>query len=99
MPHELHHSDKQTLRHAVRRVLATRAGTALSARQIVNRAAQEVDFKIDDDDVLAALAVLTTMLPPQTVERKDELGPGSYFQATAAGILAYEREGRKRPPG
>lgn len=93
MPHELNPEERQNLRHAVRRVLAARAGNALSPRQIVNRAAQEVDFKIDDDDVLAALAILGTLQPPQTTEHHDALGPGRYFQATAAGILAYEREG------
>jgi hypothetical protein len=93
---ELTLQQKENLRHVVLSVLALRAGSALTARQILNRAAQEVDFPITEDQVCHAVGVLAGIDPPLAKLENDELGSTIYWQATGAGVLADERQEARR---
>ena len=81
----------ESLRLAAREVLATRPGIALDARGIRRRIEQDqlVDFRFTDDELRAALAVLIALR--QAGVEHGPLGATEHFQATAEGILAFER--------
>lgn len=81
----------EALRFAARETLAARAGVALDLRGIRRRIDQEklVDFTYTDDDLRAALAVLISLR--QVAVSHSTLGATEHFQATAEGILAFER--------
>jgi hypothetical protein len=81
----------ESLRHAVREVLATRPGAALDAAGIARRVRKDalVDFPFDDGDLLAALDFLRGLDQAQWAH--DGLGATKYWQITSAGTLAFER--------
>lgn len=81
----------ETLRHLCLEILAARAHMALSRRAIRRVAAAEVDFKFTDDELDAAFTLLKDM--GFVRKEPDPLGATEYWQATGAGVLAYERGG------
>lgn len=83
--------EKEDLRHACLSVLACRHPAALPVRAIRRKAADEVDFKIEDDDVAAACQFLVALTPPLARVAPDPLGSTQYFVATPEGVLVIER--------
>lgn len=83
--------DRESLRHAVREVLATRPGAALPVSGIRRRIAQDhlVDFDFDDHEIRSALTLLEGL--EQVIVARDSLGATEYFRASAIGILKHER--------
>jgi hypothetical protein len=84
-------SDNEQLRLAVRDVLYNRQGTALPARGICRRVANELDFKCTLEEVEAALEFWKSQEHPQVLFDYDEAGATKWFRITAAGILSKER--------
>jgi hypothetical protein len=83
--------EKELLRHAVLECLAARHPAALPVAGVTRRVAQEVDFKVDQGDVHAALVILREK---ELVRYQlDELGSSQWWCATAAGVLQIERIG------
>lgn len=87
----LNPGQNEQLRHAAREVLAARPGASLDLRGIRRRIDKDklVDFKFEDADLRAALSFLLGLEHISTT--RDSLGATEYFQATTAGILAFER--------
>lgn len=81
--------EREELRYAVRAYLAERPAAAFQSSTIARALHQE--HGCTEADVQAALLFLHDLGHVKTVER--ELGTTVYWQATAKGILAYEREG------
>ena len=88
--------DKQILRHIVLAELAIRVGSAFTARQVQFRAAMSTPFQITEDDVLQALRFHEHLTPPHVKSEPDAYGTSIFFYATAAGVLAAEREQAKQ---
>ncbi|MGC3991619.1 MAG: hypothetical protein QM796_18410 [Chthoniobacteraceae bacterium] len=74
-------------RHEALRWLAERSPLAFSAATIRRRLNVEFDFT--SQEVEAALAFLVSF--EHVSARPDDLGSTLYFQATASGVLAHER--------
>lgn len=70
-------------------ILATRHPVALPPQAIRRRAAIEMDFTLEDADVIAALELLAGL--GLVKSETDSLGSMKYWNATAAGVLAFER--------
>lgn len=88
--------DRQILRHIVLSVLAIRVGSAFTARQVQTKAAMETPFVISEEDVAEALKFHEALTPPNVRSEHDAYGTTVYFYATAAGVLAAEREQAKQ---
>lgn len=88
---ELTPDQRTTLRRAVREVLAGRPGIALPFAGVRRRLEQAVlvDFIFSDGEMRSALALLNGL--GQIKASHDPLGSTEYYQATATGILAFER--------
>lgn len=80
---------KEDLRKVVLEAIALRHPTALTISGIRRRVEAELDFKITDEDVEAALQFLKG-LGLATVQFAD-LGSSQHWQATSKGVLANER--------
>jgi hypothetical protein len=80
---------KEDLRKVILEVIALRHPTALTVQGIRRRAEPELDFKITDEDVTAALQFLKG-LGLATVQYAD-LGSSQHWQCTSKGVLANER--------
>lgn len=83
--------DKEILRHAVLECLALRHPAALPLKGIARRVTTTVDFKVTDEDLESALALLVDL--GLVRKQTDELGPSCWWNATAKGVLAYEQKG------
>lgn len=86
----------ESLRHAVREVLAVRHPAALSASAIAARLHQQqmLDFKPTDSAVAGACELLAGLNPPQVKRFTDDLGASARYAATSDGVLAWERRGQ-----
>lgn len=82
----------ETLRHAVLEMVALRHPTAQPGRAIRRVVAREVDFALDDEAVRAAAEFHVGL--GNFSSEIDPLGSTKYYQATPAGVLAYERRGK-----
>lgn len=84
-------SQREQLRHAVLAFLAERPRLAYSAQQVAMRLRQDrrLDGRIDDQDVSDAFEILAGKSLAKLVA--DPLGSTQYAQATADGVLAWER--------
>jgi hypothetical protein len=83
--------EKQRLRHTVLSVLVSRHPKALTSRQILHRAAMEVDFRLELEAVESALHFLMDL--GDVVRTRDDFGRTEHWQATAGGVLREERKG------
>ncbi len=84
----------QFVRQAVLEFLAPRQSLTYSIVDIVSRiqGSNLLDFRPEAEEVTAAVAFLLNFKPePLIVERRAKLGRGIYYQATSAGVLAFER--------
>lgn len=90
MATDSHLQRKSDLRRAVRHYLATRPTIAQEAGVIHRHVRRELPC--DLDEIEAALTFLASMEPAQVVSRLDDLGATPYYQITAAGTLADERD-------
>lgn len=81
----------ESLRYAAREVLASRPGIALPLPGIRRRIEQGnlTDAAFTNEELRAALAVLIGL--GQVDVAFNQLGSTEHFQATAEGVLAFER--------
>ena len=82
--------EKERLRHVALAVLAARHPRALGSRQVLNRAAMEVDFRVEAAAVESALHFLMDL--GHVARVLDDFGRTERWQATAQGLLAVERQ-------
>jgi hypothetical protein len=77
-------------RHVLRFLAERPAGAhhAKTVRQKLN-AGHEADYELEE--IVSALAFLTSTEPARVKEIPAPMGSTKYFQATAAGVLAHER--------
>lgn len=81
---------KLLLRAEILAAAALRHPSALTPRQLGNRAATAVDFKFDLPDAASACEYLRSLGHLAAVH--DDMGGAvQYYQATAAGLAASER--------
>jgi len=80
----------QDLRRDVRHYLATRPTIAQEPGVIHRHVRRERPCTLEQ--VEAALQFLATLDPPQVKPERDPLGASQYYQITAAGTLADERD-------
>lgn len=92
---DLNRIQKEELREIVLRVLAIRQGHAHGADYILNRAAQDVSFSIDQDNVEDALHFLRDL--NYVKSEQSTLGSSLSWLASAQGVLVYERSQTNRP--
>lgn len=87
----LNFEQKETLRRSAREVLASRPGISLPLSGIRRRIDQEklMDNVYTDSELRGALSLLAGIEHVDIT--RDPLGSTEYFQATSAGILAFER--------
>lgn len=79
----------ELLRHAIREALVIRHPTAHAARAIRRAIANEVDFQLNEADVINVCEFLVGL--GQLQKEPDPLGSTIYYSATPAGVLAHER--------
>lgn len=87
----LTHEQRQELRYAVRAYLAERFPAALTSRQIGHAVRREIDFPPSPEDVTNALEYQAGMTPSQAVRNESAMGATDLWQATTAGVRAWER--------
>jgi hypothetical protein len=82
---------REEMRYAVREQLVAAQTVALTAEMMFRRVqrARIVDFKFEVGDIEAALGLLVGL--GQAKETAASLGATKFYQATAAGVLAQER--------
>lgn len=87
----LSHEAREALRRAAFEILATRPGVALPLSGVRRRieADRMVDFPFFDPELRGALSLLSGLGHCQITH--DGLGATEYFQATATGVLTFER--------
>lgn len=90
----LSQTEKEELRTAVREQLCVAARVAFPADTIHRRVERQrlLDFDFTPADVADALALLVSL--DHATQLPHELGATPHYQATAQGVLAYERGGR-----
>ncbi len=81
--------EKEQLRHAVLAVLVGRHPNALTGRQILNRAAMELDFRLEPEGIESALHFLMDL--GLVARLRDDFGKTELWAATAGGVLRQER--------
>ncbi|MCE0499445.1 MAG: hypothetical protein LV481_16005 [Methylacidiphilales bacterium] len=84
----------QEMRHAVLEFLAARQAVAFEPEIILERVIRSrvLDFHPEPDELTAALTFLEQFSPePLIACRRDALGSSRFYQATSAGVLAWER--------
>lgn len=82
---------REELRFAVRQQLVAASTVALTAAMLQSRVqrARLIDFDFTERDVTDAVTLLVGL--GHAKEEPAELGATKYYQATAAGVLAHER--------
>lgn len=88
--------EREDLRHVILEILVVRHPAALPPQAIRRRAANELDFALEDADVAAGLAILEDL--GYAKREPDALGSTHYWSATAAGVLAFERGATSHTP-
>jgi hypothetical protein len=84
----------EELRRAVLDFLAARQAVAFESGVILDRIirARVLDFHPEPDEFAAALTFLENFSPEPLIHfRRALLGSSRFFQATSAGVLAFER--------
>jgi hypothetical protein len=84
----------EELRRAVVDFLAARQSVAFGPEVILERIirARALDFHPEPDEFTAALTFLENFTPEPLITRKTSpIGASRFYQATSAGVLAWER--------
>ena len=84
----------EQLRHAVLDFLCSRQPIAYDPERMLARINKSrfLDFVPEPDECIAALTFLSNFTPePLIAIRRDGLGSTLFYQATSAGVLAWER--------
>ena len=82
-------TEQEELRHVILEILAHRHPAALAEHVIARQVRTELGRVMTAEAILSALAVLKGL--NLVGMEPDPLGATSYWQATAAGVLQYER--------
>jgi len=83
-------AEKEMLRHAVLDVVALRHPNAMTVRAIRRAVAVEIGFPVELTDVESAAELQVSL--DHFASEPDPLGSTKYYTATAAGVLAQERD-------
>ncbi len=84
-------TERVELRHLVLEILAVRQRAALPLHTVASHVRTARGLETPAADVEAALVLLAGYNPPLVLAMFDPLGNTRYWQATTAGVLAYER--------
>jgi hypothetical protein len=89
----LNKMQKEELRHLARKFLACRPRAAFTAAQAFEMLMFRpvLDFTFTAEDVEEAFQFLAGLNPAQAKPLTDTLGSSVAYQATAEGVLAFER--------
>ena len=91
-PDQAKHAEE--LRHAVLDFLCARQAVAFEPETILERIIRSriLDFHPGPDEFTAALTFLENFSPAPLINcKRDALGSSRFYQATSAGVLAWER--------